>query len=57
MLSPFLVSPLQIPNTISPSPASMAVLPNLPNHSHLTALAFPYTKASSLQRTKGLSSH
>jgi hypothetical protein len=34
----------------SPSPCS-------PAHSHFSILAFPYTWASSLHRTKGLSSH
>ena len=51
MLSLFLVSS---PQTLIPSPsASMRVLPYPPTHSHLTALAFPYTGASSLHRTKG----
>ena len=57
MLSPFLVSPLQTPNSIPPYPASMRVLPHPPTHSCLTALAFLYTGASSLHRTKGLPSH
>ena len=38
-------------------PASMRVFPHPCTHSHLTALAFPYTGASSFQSTKGLSSH
>ena len=57
MLSPFLVSPLQIPYSILLSPASMRVLPHPPTNSHLIILAFPYAGASSLQRTKGLFSH
>jgi hypothetical protein len=39
-----------------PSPASMRVLSHPPTHSHLTALAFLYTRVSSLHRTKGLPS-
>jgi hypothetical protein len=35
----------------------MRVFPHVPTHSHLTALASPYTGASSLHRTKGLPSH
>ena len=31
--------------------------PHQPTHSYFLALAFPYTGAQSLQRTKGLSSH
>jgi hypothetical protein len=42
---------------LCPSPASMRVLPQAHTHSHLTTLAFPYTGATSLHRTKGLSSH
>ena len=57
MLSPFFVSPLQTPYPISPYPASMRVLPHPPIHSYLTALAFLFTGASSLHRTKGLPSH
>ena len=57
MLSPFPVSPPQTPYPILPLPASMRVLPHPPNHSCLPALAFPYTAASRLHRTKGLSSH
>jgi hypothetical protein len=54
MLSPFLVSALQ---TLYPIPfysAFMRMLPYLPSHSHLATLAFLYTEASSLHRTKGL---
>jgi hypothetical protein len=60
MLSPLLVSPPE-PLYPTPSPpASVKVLPSiflLPTHSHLTALAFPYTGESSLHRTKALSSY
>jgi hypothetical protein len=45
MLSPFPISPLERPSP-PPPPASMRVLPLPPTHSHLTALAFPYTGAS-----------
>ena len=57
MLCPFQVSPSS-GNTLSYSSpsASMKVLPPSPNHSNLPSLAFPYTGASSLHRTKGLSS-
>ena len=54
MLSPFLVSPTQIP---IPSPCFYegASTPTYPHtHSHLSALAFPYDGSSSLHRTKGL---
>ena len=57
MLSPFLVSPLQPPYPTPPYPASMRVLPHPLPDSCLTALAFLYTGASSLHRTKGLLSH
>ena len=57
MLFPFLVSPLQTPYPIPTYPASVRVLPHPPTHFCLTALAFPYAGASSLHRTKGLSSH
>ena len=40
-----------------PLTASMRVLLNPPTHSHITALAFSYTGASSLPRTKDLSSY
>jgi hypothetical protein len=53
MLSPFLVSP-QNPPSHPPSPCLYEGVPS-PTHSHLPALAFPYT--SSLHRTKGLSSY
>ena len=52
MLSPFQVAPLQTSYPILSYSASMKVIP------HLTyALAFLYTGASSLCRTKGLPSH
>ena len=57
MLFPFPVSPLQPPYPIHFYPASMRVLPHSPTHSCLTALAFLYSGASNLQRTKGLPSH
>ena len=56
MLSPFPVSSLENPSHPH-SPASMRMLPLPPTHSHLTTLAFPYTEALSLHKTKGLSSH
>jgi hypothetical protein len=43
MLSPSQVSPLEPHYTILPHPASMSVFPPPPTHSHLIALAFPYT--------------
>jgi hypothetical protein len=55
MLSPFPISPLQTPYPISPPPASMRMLPHSPTHSLIPVLAFSYTGASSLHRTKGLS--
>ena len=55
MLSPFPVSPLQTPIPF-PSPCFYEGAHPL-THFHLTALAFPYTGTSSLQRTKGLPSH
>ena len=57
MLSPFPVSPPETPYPILPPPASMRVLPHPPTHFCLPILAFPYTGALSLHRTKGLSSH
>ena len=42
MLSPFQVSPLETPYSIPSLPASVRVLPRLPTHSCLPALAFPY---------------
>ena len=55
MLSPFLVSPQQTP-ILSPSPCFYEGAPT-PTYSHLTSLAFPYTGALSLHRTKGFHSH
>ena len=57
MLCPFMASPLQTSYPILCYPASMRVLPHPPTHSCLTALAFLYTGASNLHRTKGLPSH
>ena len=50
MLSPFLVSPPNIPYPIPPPTAHQHI------HSFFPVLAFPYTGASSLLRNKGLSS-
>jgi hypothetical protein len=49
---PFPITPSKLP---IPSPLYEGAPPFI--HSHLPALAFPYTGASSLHRTKGLSSH
>ena len=57
MLTPFAVSPPVIPYSIFPLPASMRMLTHLPTHSHLATLAFSYTGAWRLPRTKGLSSY
>ena len=57
MLSPFPGSLLETPYSIPPPSASMRVLPHPPTHSCLPTLAFPYTGASSLHRTKDLPSH
>ena len=46
MLNPFLVSSLKIPFFLPPTPASQ------PTHSLFLALAFPYTGAQNLHRTK-----
>ena len=51
MLSSFLVSPLKTPYSLPHPPAHQ------PTYSCFLALAFPYTGAWSLHRTKGLSSH
>jgi hypothetical protein len=48
---PFPGFPSESPHPLSPHPAHQST------HSHFLALAFPYTGASSLHRTKGLSSH
>ena len=55
MLSPFLA--LISGNTLSSPPPSMRVLPHPPTDSCLPALAFLYTGALSLHRTKGLFSY
>ena len=55
MLSTFQVSTQQTPYYIPLYPASMRVFP--PTHPNLITLAFFYTEASSLHRTKGLPSH
>ena len=47
-----LVPSLPSANYLIPPPASMSVLPNLPTHSHLTPLAFPYAMATSRHKTK-----
>ena len=57
MLSSFLVSTLETPYPIPTPPASMRVLPHPCIHTHLPALAFPYTGASRIHRTKDLCSH
>jgi hypothetical protein len=54
---PFSCFPYANPYPIPTYPASMRVLPNPLTHSHITALAFLYTGASSLHRTKGRLSH
>ena len=51
MLSPFLFSPLKAPYPVPSTPAHQ------PIHSCFPVLAFPYTEASSLHRTKGFSSN
>ena len=51
MLSPFLVSSLKISYPLSPPPAHQST------HSHFLNLAFPYTGAQNLHRTKVLFSH
>jgi hypothetical protein len=61
MLSPFQISPPEPSYPILPPPASKRVFPHPPTHppthSCLHFLAFPYTRASNLHRTKGLFSH
>ena len=56
LLSPFPVSPPETSYPFPP-PASMKACPHPLTHSCLPTLAFPYTGASSLHRTKGLFSH
>ena len=52
----FLGLPSENPLSHAP-PASMMVFLHPSTHSYLHALSFPYTGASSLHRTKGLSFH
>ena len=52
MLSSFPGSPLQLSYPTPPYSASMRVPLHPPTHSCLTALAFLYTGASNLHRTK-----
>ena len=54
MLSPFPVSPPQVPYPLLPPSASMRVLPHLPTHSCLSSLVFTYPGSSSLHRNKRL---
>jgi hypothetical protein len=59
-ISNFIPFTASLPGTlypISPPSASVRVFPHLPTHYYLPALAFPYTGALSLHRTKGISSH
>ena len=55
MVSPFSVSPSQT-HYATPTPCFYEDIPP-PIHSHLSTLAFLYTAASSLHRTKDLPSH
>ena len=57
MLFPFLASPPETPCSIPPSTASMRVFTYPLTHFRLTALEFSYTGASSLHRTKVLTSY
>jgi hypothetical protein len=57
MLSPFLISPPETLYPIPPYPAPMRVFPCPPTYSCLPTFTFPYTGASSLHKTKGLSSN
>jgi hypothetical protein len=57
ILSPFLASLPEPPSPIPSALNSLTVLPLQPTHSHLTSLAFPYNRKSSLHRTKGFSSY
>jgi hypothetical protein len=52
-VNPFPNFPSANPHPIPPYPASMRVLHDPPTHSSLTTIAFLYTEASSLHRTKG----
>ena len=49
--------PSKTPLSDPPFPASMRVLTNPPTYSLFPAFKYSYTGASSLHRTKGLSSH
>jgi hypothetical protein len=59
MLSPFLVSPQETTCPILPAPLLLwgCSSTHSTTHFHLPALAYPYTRALSLHRTKVLSSH
>ena len=57
MFSLFPISPLKTPFLFPLAPVSMGVIPHSPTHSRIPALAFPYTQAWNLHRTKGLPSH
>ena len=57
MLSPSWSPLCKPPSHLSLSFASKRMLTHPPIHSCLTPLVFLYTGASSLHRTKGLSSH
>jgi hypothetical protein len=59
MLFPFLISALHPRSPLSHSlpPASKRVFLHPPTYSHLPSFTFPYTRALSLHRTKGLFSH
>jgi hypothetical protein len=58
VIPPFLVFSAETHYPMLPPPVSMTMHTHLPTHSQLLfALAFPYTGASSLPRTKDLSSH
>ena len=58
MLSPFSVSHSETPYPMPPTLIPWGCFPTHPaTHSLCHTLAFPYTRASSLQRTRGLSSH
>jgi hypothetical protein len=54
---PFPGLPFRNPHSIPPSPASMRVLPHLPIHSHLPAMALSYTGVWNTLRPKDHSSH
>ena len=56
-VTPFPEFPSRNPYPILPPPVSMRVLKHPYTHSHFPSLAFPYTGAWRLPRTKDLSSH